>query len=50
VPESWDTTSVADGAYDLRVVVTDVAGNSTASATMQQWMNSPGHRDNILNA
>ena len=25
------------------------AGNSTANATMIQWMNSPGHRANILN-
>ncbi|MBV1848892.1 sigma-70 family RNA polymerase sigma factor [Catellatospora tritici] len=25
------------------------AGNSTAKATMQQWMNSKGHRANILN-
>jgi uncharacterized protein YkwD len=24
------------------------AGNTTAAATMQQWMNSPGHRTNIL--
>ncbi|HOA24092.1 MAG TPA: CAP domain-containing protein [Aggregatilineales bacterium] len=26
------------------------AGNSTADATVQQWLNSPGHRDNMLNA
>ena len=25
------------------------AGSSTADATMTQWMNSPGHRANILN-
>ncbi len=25
------------------------AGGSTASATMTQWMNSPGHKANILN-
>ncbi len=25
------------------------AGSSTATATMTQWMNSPGHRANILN-
>lgn len=24
------------------------AGNTTAAATMKQWMNSPGHRANIL--
>ena len=29
---AWDTTSVADGGYDLRVVATDVAGNSAVSA------------------
>ncbi|MHB8643094.1 MAG: OmpL47-type beta-barrel domain-containing protein [Gaiellaceae bacterium] len=29
---AWDTTAVADGLYDLRVVVTDGAGNQTASA------------------
>ena len=28
---SWDTTLVSDGLYDLRVVATDVAGNSTTS-------------------
>ncbi|HEX5468479.1 MAG TPA: Ig-like domain-containing protein, partial [Gaiellaceae bacterium] len=31
---SWDTTAVADGFYDLRVVVTDNAGNSTISAAV----------------
>lgn len=25
------------------------AGNSTVGATFQQWMNSPGHHDNMLN-
>ena len=29
---SWDTTGVGDGSYDLRVVTTDVAGNSFTSA------------------
>src|SRR5207249_3499955 len=28
---SWDTTAVADGSYDLRVVTTDGAGNTTTS-------------------
>jgi hypothetical protein len=32
VASSWDTTAVADGLYDLRVIVTDNAGNSTTSA------------------
>jgi hypothetical protein len=32
VPASWDTTGVADGLYDLRVTVTDNAGNSAISA------------------
>jgi hypothetical protein len=31
-PASWDTTLVSDGLYDLRVVATDVAGNSTTSS------------------
>jgi hypothetical protein len=31
VAASWNTTGVADGLYDLRVVVTDDAGNSTIS-------------------
>ena len=35
VPASWNTTSVADGLYDLRVVVTDNAGNSTTSAAVE---------------
>ncbi|HWB57305.1 MAG TPA: Ig-like domain-containing protein [Gaiellaceae bacterium] len=35
VPASWNTTSVADGLYDLRVVVTDNAGNSTAAAAVE---------------
>ena len=28
---SWDTTSLTPGSYDLRVITTDVAGNSTTS-------------------
>ena len=32
VAGSWDTTGVADGLYDLRVTVTDSAGNATTSA------------------
>ena len=30
----WDTTTLTDGLYDLHVVVTDNAGNSTVSATV----------------
>ena len=51
-PAAWDTTALADGLYDLRVVVTDDAGNSTASATVADvrvdntapsaTMNAPG--------
>ena len=33
-PAAFDTTALADGLYDLRVTVTDVAGNSTTSATV----------------
>jgi hypothetical protein len=32
---SWDTTALADGLYDLRVVVTDNASNSTPSAAVE---------------
>jgi hypothetical protein len=35
VAAHWDTTSVADGFYDLRVVVTDRAGNATVSAAVE---------------
>jgi hypothetical protein len=31
----WDTTALADGAYDLRIVVTDNAGNSGSSAVVE---------------
>ena len=31
---SWDTTTLTDGLYDLRVITTDVAGNSLTSATI----------------
>ena len=34
VAPSWDTTNVADGVYDLRVTVTDNAGNSTTSPVL----------------
>ncbi len=32
---SWDTTSVADGLYDLRAIATDAAGNATTSAVVE---------------
>jgi hypothetical protein len=38
VPQNWDTTSAADGLYDLRVVATDNAGNSAASAPVEDRM------------
>ena len=31
----WDTTLLADGLYDLRIVVTDNAGNSSPSAVIE---------------
>ena len=34
ISQTWATTSVPDGVYDLRVVVADVAGNSTTSAVV----------------
>src|SRR5207245_2422364 len=33
-PAGWDTTGVSDGLYDLRVIVTDRAGNQTTSAAV----------------
>jgi hypothetical protein len=33
-PASWDTTLSPDGLYDLRVLATDVAGNSTTSSAV----------------
>jgi hypothetical protein len=35
VSQNWDTTTAADGLYDLRVVATDNAGNSAASAPVE---------------
>src|ERR671922_287792 len=40
---SFDTTSVSDGLYDLRVVTTDNAGNSLASSAVA---NVRGHHPN----
>ena len=38
-----------EAGYPCRYVGENIAaGSSTASMTMQQWMNSAGHRDNIL--
>ena len=34
ISQTWATTSVSDGVYDLRVVVADVAGNTTTSAVV----------------
>src|SRR6266566_5062607 len=33
-PASWDKTLASDGLYDLRVLATDVAGNTTTSPTV----------------
>src|SRR5207237_16922 len=33
-PSFWDTTLDSDGLYDLRVLATDVVGNTTTSATL----------------
>lgn len=35
-------------AFDANNIESIAAGNSTASATWQQWMNSPGHRTHLL--
>ena len=31
---TWDTTTVTGGSYDLRTIVTDVAGNTFTTATV----------------
>ena len=42
-----DETGAKQGAYTYGENI--AAGNSTPAATVEQWMNSPGHRANILN-
>jgi hypothetical protein len=39
---TWDTTSVADGTADLRLVVTDAAGNQRQSAVVPVQVDSSG--------
>ena len=43
-------TGYLDGANGWSVGENIAMGQSTAAATMTSWMNSPGHRANILNA
>ncbi len=45
---AMDQTGAKKGAYTWGENI--AAGNATAAATVEQWMNSPGHRANILNA
>lgn len=45
-PNGESCFSISDKAEGENIA----AGNSTAQATMYQWMNSPGHRSNILNS
>ena len=41
-PASWDTTLLSDGLYDLRVIATDVAGNTkTSPAVTTRVDNTP---------
>ena len=44
---AMDETGAREGAYTYGENI--AAGNATAAATVEQWMNSPGHRANILN-
>ena len=44
---AMDETGARAGAYTYGENI--AAGNATAAATVEQWMNSPGHRANILN-
>ncbi|GIG00921.1 sigma-70 family RNA polymerase sigma factor [Catellatospora citrea] len=43
----WDRAKAAG--YDQPSAENIAAGNASAKATMTQWMNSPGHKANILN-
>lgn len=43
----WDRARAAG--YDQPSAENIAAGNASAKATMQQWMNSKGHKANILN-
>jgi uncharacterized protein YkwD len=43
----WDRAKRAG--YEWPSAENIAAGNATAQATMDQFMNSPGHRNNILN-
>ena len=45
--DTFATRITADG-YPTARSENIAAGNATAQATMNQWMNSPGHRRNIL--
>jgi len=51
-PEGTTSQSrVAMQDYDACVVAENISkGHVTAAATLQDWMNSPGHRDNNLRA
>ena len=44
---AMDKTGAKKNAYTYGENI--AAGNATAAATVEQWMNSPGHRANILN-
>lgn len=44
---AMDETGAKTGAFTYGENI--AAGNATAAATVEQWMNSPGHRANILN-
>jgi hypothetical protein len=40
VPSPWATTKLGDGPYDLRVRVTDRAGNGTTSKAVTRWVDN----------
>ena len=42
-----EQADIREGAYTYGENI--AAGNATAAATVEQWMNSPGHRANIMN-
>ena len=47
---SWSDNISNNGYYDGNRAENIAAGYSSAADTVNQWINSPGHRTNMLNA
>ena len=39
---SWNASALTDGAYDVRAIATDTAGNTTTSAVVSAYVNNTG--------